>query len=108
MGEMSVNEDNFRGTVLLVDDEAMVRKSTEKWLTMAGFEVIGCDSGAEALKHISESFRGIVVSDVKMPEMSGLEFMALALTEVPGLPVVLVTAAWGCRYGDLRHAERGL
>ncbi len=99
MGEMSVNGNNFRGTVLLVDDEAMVRKSTEKWLTMAGFEVIGCDSGAEALKHISESFRGIVVSDVKMPEMSGLEFMALALTEVPGLPVVLVTG-----HGDVDMA----
>ncbi|MEM5537012.1 sigma-54 dependent transcriptional regulator [Neptuniibacter pectenicola] len=96
---MDVNENDVRGTVLLVDDEAMVRKSTEKWLAMAGFEVIGCDSGAEALKHISESFRGIVVSDVKMPEMTGLELMAAALSEVPGLPIVLVTG-----HGDVDMA----
>ena len=91
--------DNFRGTVLLVDDEAMVRKSTEQWLKMAGFEVIGCSDGAQALEHISESFRGIVVSDVKMPDMDGLTLMALILERVPALPVVLVTG-----HGDVDMA----
>lgn len=88
-----------RGTVLLVDDEAMVRKSTEKWLKLAGFNVIGCSSAKEALKHIAIDFPGVVVSDVKMPEISGLELLNKALTEVPGLPVVLVTG-----HGDIDMA----
>jgi two-component system C4-dicarboxylate transport response regulator DctD len=88
-----------RGTVLLVDDESMVRRSTEKWLEMAGFEVIGCDSAKQALTYISESFRGIVVSDVKMPVMDGLELMTAIVKLVPGLPVVLVTG-----HGDVDMA----
>ncbi|WP_415897986.1 sigma-54-dependent transcriptional regulator [Neptuniibacter sp. QD72_48] len=88
-----------RGTVLLVDDEAMVRKSTEKWLQMAGFDVIGCDSGQQALSHIQVDFPGIVVSDVKMPEMTGLELMDKILETVPGFPVVLVTG-----HGDVDMA----
>ncbi len=90
---------DVRGTVLLVDDEAMVRRSTEKWLEMAGFEVIGCESAKQALTYISESFRGIVVSDVKMPEMDGLELMSSIVADIPGLPVVLVTG-----HGDVDMA----
>lgn len=91
--------DKKRGTVLLVDDEVMVRQSTEKWLQMAGFDVIGCDSAKKALKHISPEFPGIVVSDVKMPEMDGLELLDKILNEVPKLPVVLVTG-----HGDVDMA----
>ncbi|MCP4596798.1 MAG: sigma-54-dependent Fis family transcriptional regulator [Neptuniibacter sp.] len=93
-----MNKEN-RGTVLLVDDEAMVRKSTEKWLQMAGFQVIGCDSAKQALEHISQEFPGIVVSDVKMPEMDGLELLDEIIKQVPGLPTVLVTG-----HGDVDMA----
>ena len=91
--------DKARGTVLLVDDEAMVRQSTEKWLAMAGFDVIGCDSAIQALEHIKADFPGIVVSDVKMPEMDGLALLDKVISDVPGLPVVLVTG-----HGDVDMA----
>lgn len=88
-----------RGTVLLVDDEPMVRKSTQKWLQLAGFEVIECDSAIQALTYIDEAFSGIVVSDVKMPEMDGLALLDEVVSRVPGLPVVLVTG-----HGDVDMA----
>jgi two-component system C4-dicarboxylate transport response regulator DctD len=88
-----------RGTVLLVDDESMVRKSTQKWLQLAGFEVIECDSAIQALTYIDEAFSGIVVSDVKMPEMDGLALLDEVVSRVPGLPVVLVTG-----HGDVDMA----
>ena len=88
-----------RGTVLLVDDEPMVRKSTQKWLQLAGFEVIECDSAIQALTYIDEAFSGIIVSDVKMPEMDGLALLDEVVSRVPGLPVVLVTG-----HGDVDMA----
>lgn len=88
-----------RGIVLLVDDEATVRKSTEKWLQMAGFDVIGCSDAVAALQLINPAFAGIVVSDVKMPGMDGLTLLEKAMQSVPGLPVVLVTG-----HGDVDMA----
>lgn len=99
MVDIRRTEQPSRGLVLLVDDEAMVRRSTEKWLQMAGFDVIGCDGAAQALTHVSEVFPGVVVSDVKMPEKDGLELMEEILDVVPGLPVVLVTG-----HGDVDMA----
>ncbi|WP_286241051.1 sigma-54-dependent transcriptional regulator [Neptuniibacter halophilus] len=96
---MSDSSQSPRGKVLLVDDEAAVRRSTEKWLQMAGFEVIGCSSAAEALAQFTPEFPGVVVSDVKMPEMTGQALMAELLKQVPGFPVVLVTG-----HGDVDMA----
>lgn len=88
-----------RGTVLLVDDEIFVRQSTEKWLQMAGFRVIGCDSAEQALPYLDEAFPGVIVSDVKMPGMDGIAFMGKVLEIIPGLPMVLVTG-----HGDVDMA----
>ena len=87
------------GHVLLVDDEAMVRQSTEQWLKMCGFTVDSYASAESALKVLDDSFSGVVVTDVRMPGMDGLELMQAALQKVPGLPVILLTA-----HGDVDMA----
>ncbi|MDX2421808.1 MAG: sigma-54 dependent transcriptional regulator [Amphritea sp.] len=88
-----------RGQVLLVDDDPLIRQSTSQWLQMAGFDVIACDRATEALTHLDEHFPGVVVSDVKMPEMDGLEFMQQARSIIPELPVILITG-----HGDVDMA----
>lgn len=91
--------DHNRGTILLVDDEALVRQSTEKWLQMSGFNVIGCDSAQQALAQLNPEFPGILVTDVCMPEMDGLALMDKSQTQIPELPVVLITG-----HGDVDMA----
>ncbi|NVK41232.1 MAG: sigma-54-dependent Fis family transcriptional regulator [Oceanospirillaceae bacterium] len=88
-----------KGRVLLVDDEAMVRNATEQWLRMAGFEVDACNSAGPALQQLRHGFNGVLVTDVRMPGMDGLELMQKALETVPGLPVILITA-----HGDIDMA----
>ncbi len=92
-----------RGTVLLVDDEAMIRQATAKWLQMAGLEVISASSAEEALTHLSEEFRGILLTDVKMPGMSGLELMQVAHERIRDLPVILITG-----HGDIDMAIQAM
>lgn len=93
----------MKGTVLLVDDEAMIRQSTEQWLKMAQFEVISCDSAEQALTVLNEDFPGILVTDVKMPGMDGLQLMEKARALIPELPVILVTG-----HGDVDMAIQAM
>ncbi|RDL43294.1 sigma-54-dependent Fis family transcriptional regulator [Marinomonas piezotolerans] len=92
-----------RGTVLLVDDDPMIRKATEKWLQMAGLEVLTASSAEEALPHLNEDFRGILLTDVKMPGMTGLELMEIAHAQIRDLPVILVTG-----HGDIDMAIQAM
>ena len=93
----------MRGTVLLVDDEALIRQSTEQWLKIAHFDVISCDSAEQALKVLDEQFPGIIVTDVRMPGMDGLELMDVARQRIPELPVILVTG-----HGDVDMAIKAM
>ncbi len=88
-----------RGEVFLVDDEALVREATEQWLQLAGFEVRGFSAAAEALEALSEDFAGVLVSDVRMPQMDGQQLLRESLQKVPELPVILVTG-----HGDVDMA----
>ena len=88
-----------KGTVLLVDDDPMIRQSTEQWLKMAGFDVIACERAEQALEQLNQEFPGILVTDVKMPVMDGLELMQRAQQAVNELPVILITG-----HGDVDMA----
>lgn len=93
----------MRGTVLLVDDEALIRQSTEQWLKMAHFDVISCDSAEQAMTMLDDQFPGIIVTDVRMPGMDGLDLMESARQLIPELPVILVTG-----HGDVDMAIKAM
>ncbi|MYM33341.1 response regulator [Duganella sp. FT50W] len=85
--------------VLLIEDDATVRAGSVQALDLAGFEVEAFHAAEPALARITPGFAGIVVSDVRLPGISGLEFMAAAKAIDPQLPVVLVTG-----HGDITMA----
>ena len=89
----------MRGTILLVDDEPMILHSTEQWLKMANFTVISCESAEQALVYLEDDFDGILVSDVRMPDMDGLVLMERARLLISELPVILLTG-----HGDVDMA----
>ena len=77
--------------VLFVDDEAPLRHAAAQALMLADLEVIPCETGPEALAHVDRDFAGVLVTDIRMPDMDGLTLMAEALKADPELPVILVT-----------------
>jgi two-component system response regulator AtoC len=78
--------------ILVVDDEIVVRESLSDWLKDAGYQVFTAESGCEALEMIEKEKPGIMIADLMMPGMDGIELMKKAREQQPGLEVVIVTA----------------
>src|SRR2546423_1832054 len=79
--------------ILVIDDEDVIRMLVMEILESAGHEVTGADSAERALGLLEESDFDLVVSDVVMPGLSGLELLEAVRTRRASLPVVLVTGA---------------
>ncbi len=85
--------------ILVVDDDAGQRSLLETFLRAQGFRTLSADSGAAALARLEEGDFGLLISDVRMPGMSGIETLRRVRERHPGLPVLLVTA-----FADIRSA----
>ncbi|HEX8239736.1 MAG TPA: PAS domain S-box protein [Allosphingosinicella sp.] len=79
------------GTVLLVDDEPLVRASTADMLAEMGYEVVEADSGADALALVDLRVPDLVITDHLMPGLSGTDLALILAAERPGLPVLIVS-----------------
>lgn len=85
--------------ILIVDDDPNILEVLEARLSSAGFTVHRADGGAEALEQLATSKIDILISDMKMPEMSGMELLAKVRGLRPTLPVIFLTA-----YGTIPDA----
>ena len=77
--------------VLLVDDDTAVRNALRRVLERRGYRVFACGSGSEALEHLAAGGYDAMVSDVRMPGMSGLKLLRAVREHDLDLPVILVT-----------------
>lgn len=82
--------ETMRRSVLVVDDDEMVRRSMDRILRMIGCRVLHAASGYEGLRMVREGTANLVLLDLIMPDINGVQFQALRETH-PELPVVLVT-----------------
>ncbi|MEM8949475.1 MAG: sigma-54 dependent transcriptional regulator [Pseudomonadota bacterium] len=89
--------------VILVDDEPHIRLAGKQALELEGREVQVFERAKPALEHVSLDWPGVVVSDIKMPEMDGLTFMRSALAVDHELPFVLITG-----HGDVGTAVEAM
>lgn len=86
-----MSEDRSHIRVLLVDDEAGFLAPLLKRLAKRGLDVRGAGSGWEALQMLEKQTADVVVSDVKMPGMDGLELLGRVHRAYPGTEVILLT-----------------
>ena len=81
-----------RSNILVVDDESIVRESLRDWLEDSGYRVFTAESGSQALEILERERMGIVITDLVMPGMDGIELMRAAKEIVPTTEVVIITA----------------
>ena len=90
-------------TVLLVDDEAQILNILAETLEAVGIEVHTCNSGDEALVFLAETPVEVMVSDLRMPGMNGLELLQKARALDPDLQMVILTG-----FGNMKSAVEAL
>jgi putative two-component system response regulator len=78
--------------ILVVDDEETIRLALGRFLRSRGFEVVTADAGPAALELLEKEEFVLMLCDVRMPVMSGLEVVPLALGISPDLAIVMLTA----------------
>ncbi len=79
------------GKILVVDDEPEVRQLMEHFLTDRGYEVRIVENGRLALAALDTFTADLVLLDMHMPEMDGLETLKRLAARSPSLPVIMVT-----------------
>jgi len=89
--------------IFFVDDEPRVRNVVDKTLKRLGTKVSCFASARDCLEQLRSQRCDLLITDVKMPEMSGIELLTEVKRSVPWLPVLLVTG-----YGDIPMAVKAL
>ena len=89
--------------IAIVDDEKDMRQSISQWLALSGFDTETFASAEDALKGLSPDYPGIVVSDIKMPGMDGMQFLRKLKGVDSTLPVIMITG-----HGDVPMAVEAM
>jgi len=80
--------------LIIVDDDFDLRDSLEAYFDTPEFNVLSFSSGKTLLENLPSNFNGVIVCDLKMPEMSGLQVLE-ALQSIPNSPPVILMTAFG-------------
>ncbi|MDZ7264140.1 MAG: response regulator, partial [candidate division KSB1 bacterium] len=78
--------------ILIVDDEEVLTLGYSKCLQKVGYEVKTANSGEDALEMLQKELFDLVLLDIRLPQMSGLEVLEKALAIDPNLIVIMITA----------------
>ena len=83
-----------RYKILCVDDEPSVRESTSLVLESEGYEVVTAEDGVDALNKISACIPDLIISDLRMPVMSGFELLKIVREKFPQIPVIAISGQY--------------
>ena len=84
----------FRFRVLFVDDEPAVRTTGSAVLEAAGYEVLTAADGLEGLHALDDALPDLIISDLRMPNMSGFEFLAVVRNRFPQIPTIALSGEY--------------
>ncbi len=84
-------ERGFKYRILFVDDEPIVRESSALILTHKGFEVRTSEDGFAALVDLRLALPDLIISDLRMPNMSGFELLSIIRRRFPHIPVIAIS-----------------
>jgi CheY-like chemotaxis protein len=80
-------------SVLVVDDEPYLRDVIALQLEEAGFEARQAEDGIDGLVKLRGTLPDVIISDLQMPRMSGLEFIAIVRKRFPSIPVIVLSGS---------------
>jgi phosphoserine phosphatase RsbU/P len=79
--------------ILTIDDDDLVRESISVYLEDSGFEVIEANNGLQGVKQFREQKPDVVLCDLRMPDMDGMQVLEVITKEAPNVPVIIISGA---------------
>ena len=99
--------------ILVIDDEPIVRISSKRTLVPEGYDVELADSGKAGIEILERNTFDLILLDLKMPDMGGIEVLKVVMERWPGTKVIIVTgfstvdtAVEALRIGAFNHIEK--
>ncbi|WP_333684939.1 sigma-54-dependent transcriptional regulator [Pontibaca methylaminivorans] len=89
--------------IAIIDDEQDMRQSISQWLALSGYDTEAFASAEEALKKLGPDYPGIVITDIRMPGMDGMQFLKKLMGTDSALPVIMITG-----HGDVPMAVEAM
>jgi two-component system nitrogen regulation response regulator NtrX len=89
----------LKGRILVIDDEVKDREIIAKYLSSENYEVIQAENGFEGIKKVKETNLNLVLLDLVLPDINGIEILKEIIKEKPFLPVIMIS-----QYGTIKHA----
>ncbi|MDP2790623.1 MAG: sigma-54 dependent transcriptional regulator [Rectinemataceae bacterium] len=86
-------------TILIVDDEKNIREGLSEAFAMEGYLALKASDGQEAIRLLDEQYIDLVITDLKMPKVSGMELLQHIKRRWQNIPVIIITA-----HGDISEA----
>jgi len=80
-------------SVLLVDDDPTIRKFLSSQLQEAGFKAQQAEDGIDGLVKLRDKLPKVIISDLQMPRMSGIEFISVVRRRFPSIPVIVLSGS---------------
>ncbi|MCG8567108.1 MAG: response regulator [Desulfobacterales bacterium] len=97
-------EQTMDETILVIDDESYIRDSMAGYLEDFGFRVVQAENGRQGMEQIHAHAPDLILCDLRMPEVDGLEVLARVTRELPQTPIIIVSGAGNI--GDTVQALR--
>jgi len=89
--------------IIVIDDDPFIRDLLAKVLINEGYKVDTAENGVKALEKISSEFYDLLITDIRMPEMDGMELMYKALELQPDIDIIIITA-----YASIENAVEAI
>jgi two-component system C4-dicarboxylate transport response regulator DctD len=100
---LRVDSGNMNNKIIFIDDEKHIRQANTQTLELADMEVISFASAEDALPYITSEWPGVVICDIRLPQMDGLKLLNVTRTIDRDLPVILITG-----HGDVSTAVQAM
>lgn len=84
---------NTQATILLVDDEELLRAGVQEMLEMGGYVVLTAPNGQQAMACLTDQAIDLVITDLVMPKMDGIDFVQQLRKIRPDVPVIVVSGS---------------
>ena len=77
--------------ILIIDDEKAIRKTLSEILSYEVYKIDEAGDGEEGLKKVREKEYDVILCDIKMPKIDGIEFLEKAKEVVPDVPIIMIS-----------------